>query len=1243
MRAKFYAFDAAGQRTSPQASELLITENGIARPINSVQCPTATTLTLSSVLTIDASGSMNHGSGPSSNMVIAKAAAHVWIRSLGVGQSECAITSFDDVNSLHQDFTSDTLILNKAIDGLVAGAGTNYDQGLIDPASGALQVSKRGRYKKVVVFLTDGLSSTAKSAEIIAEAQKQLCLIYVVTLGMSCPTVLRNISKQTGGAWFENITTIAQAESIYRQIFQQAMGVGPCDLTWQAAPCADGLHTVALSYSSAIDSTVYSISDSLTNHLSFTPSKLFFHSKPLGSPYDTTVTVTANNGLFSVTDITSSNPAYSIVPKSFSLANGQSTVLTITYTPPDSGFTWTTFNFINNLCSSTFQPSAGYPGKAAQTPTLKLETPNGGEQWVVGTEALITWSGIPTTDNVKLDYSIDSGKTWQLVVALATGGEYMWTVPNTPSVQCLVRSTLLQFGSDSSDLVYTLFANGKQTYRAGWSPNGALVATVSENGLLKIWDAITGNLIHSLSSRAVGLFRLDWSPDGRRVAVAGWLNTDYDGYAAVWDALSGAFEYELPQGSVIGRIAWSPDGKLLATTANQGGIWNATDGSLLHTLGNSNQEDLTWNPSSTQVAAGGTPGAHVWDASSGNKIYTLIGHGSDGWNVRWSPDGSRIATGARKDKLVEIWDAATGALQLYSSPVTDEIRMVEWSSDGRRLLAYTIYDCAMIWDAANGSLLTRFDCGGVIWAACWSPDGRFVATGSIGGRVDVWDSHSGEIVHRFVGHASAITSLEFSPDGRFLLSSSYDETAKIWRMQDTPIMMDVSDAVFAIVAPAPDAMNVDMGRVVTGGSKDSVVTAFVRNSGTFAFNVDSITIAGADASAFGVVSGFGSFTISSGASTNVEFHFAPTMVRTYAAQILVHTAGGMLTRAIVGEGVPPTLEIVDGIVDFGRVVIGTTQSLTQVATVRNIGPAPITITLVRQIGPNVVDFTSPVIGQSFTLTPGGSTQLVDMSFAPTYKGRTSNKLLFDFDGVGSPAVVTLFGEGIKDPTLESATTGLRVGSATARVNDVVDIPITLVLDSNLANTSATSFTGQLRFNSTLLEPLSPLALGTLSGNDRIIDVALPLPPDTNGVLTTLQFRAALGNDSLTPLILENVQTVGGNVVVTTEPGEFRLEGICYAGGARLLNPNSSISLSNAWPNPIIYGFTEVTIETTEAGKTSLVLRDIVGRTVKSFINGEVESGIQAQMLDVGDVAAGAYLLTLRTPTEQRTIRIEIAP
>ncbi|MBW7888159.1 MAG: T9SS type A sorting domain-containing protein [Bacteroidetes bacterium] len=73
---------------------------------------------------------------------------------------------------------------------------------------------------------------------------------------------------------------------------------------------------------------------------------------------------------------------------------------------------------------------------------LTLTSPNGEERYSSGSQQTITWNSSGLISNVKLEYTIDNGVTWNIISAdVPNSGSYNWTVPNVGTWKAKVRIT----------------------------------------------------------------------------------------------------------------------------------------------------------------------------------------------------------------------------------------------------------------------------------------------------------------------------------------------------------------------------------------------------------------------------------------------------------------------------------------------------------------------------------------------------------------------------------------------------------------------------------------------------------------------------------------------------------------------------------------------------------------------------------------------------------------------------------
>jgi hypothetical protein len=150
----------------------------------------------------------------------------------------------------------------------------------------------------------------------------------------------------------------------------------------------------------------------------------------------------------------------------YSTNNGSNWTTVIASTPNTGSYSWTVPNTPSASCFVRISDAAtGSPSDSSdRTFTisgLRVTSPNGGEQLIVGSQHLITWDTAGTMPTVRLELSTNNGATWETITASTTNtGSYLWTVTSTISSQCLVRISDSADGvpSDTSDAVFSTVA-----------------------------------------------------------------------------------------------------------------------------------------------------------------------------------------------------------------------------------------------------------------------------------------------------------------------------------------------------------------------------------------------------------------------------------------------------------------------------------------------------------------------------------------------------------------------------------------------------------------------------------------------------------------------------------------------------------------------------------------------------------------------------------------------------------------
>jgi WD40 repeat protein len=650
---------------------------------------------------------------------------------------------------------------------------------------------------------------------------------------------------------------------------------------------------------------------------------------------------------------------------------------------------------------------------------LEITRPNGGEVFLAGSDTVITWTGIPESDTVSLEYSIDGGSNWKLITDSASGLKYRWTnLPKPETTNCKIKATQREINDDDSEpgtLQHTLVGHTESVIHISWSPDGSRVATSSYDSTGIIWDSASGTRLHTLAGHLDDVIHISWSLDGSRVATASKDNT-----GIIWDSASGTRLHTLA-GHLddVLHISWSPDGSRVAT-ANYDGtgiIWDATSGTRLHTLAGHTEWvwHINWSPDGSRVATASFDGTGIiWDATSGTKLHTLNGHTFWVNQISWSPDGSRVATSSY-DSTGIIWDSASGTRLHTLAGHLDDVLHISWSPDGSRVATASKDSTGIIWDATSGTRLHTL-AGHTYWVAhiSWSPDGSRVATASYDSTCIIWDATNGIRLFTLAGHTDVVGQISWCPDGSRVATVSRDKTAKVWFVEKSySILQEDESEIFSIAEPIAKAKNIDMGKCLLGRSIEKFEQDFITNPGTWKFSVDSIFFTGADVLAFSQEAGQPNYELEPGATHFGEFSFSPLRVGVHSAEIVIITQSDTLTQQITGEGIEPLLQVQDGILDFGEVEVGDFSTISDTVLLRNIGTQSVNITKTEKMYPDTEQFNIISGGGAFTLNPGEERQLT-LEFRPFYGGRTSGRIGFEYDGVGSPATVQLFGTGTGD-------------------------------------------------------------------------------------------------------------------------------------------------------------------------------------------------------------------------------------
>ena len=214
------------------------------------------------------------------------------------------------------------------------------------------------------------------------------------------------------------------------------------------------------------------------------------------------------------------------------------------------------------------------------------------------------------------------------------------------------------FDAETGELLMTLEDVDTDLNRGvAFSPNGTRLVTGSgccgrdPDGAPKIWDLATGSVLTRLEHRT-DLWEVDWSPNGTAIATVG-----EDGAVRVWDPETGEERYAIPGGYIA--VRFSPDGSLLATAGQDLKVWNSATGEeVLAFDGHAGLVvAVDFSSDGSQLVSGGSDTlAKIWDVATGLEIQTLTEHPRGVSGVAWSSDGTIVTVSDLGDVRLHIRD-----------------------------------------------------------------------------------------------------------------------------------------------------------------------------------------------------------------------------------------------------------------------------------------------------------------------------------------------------------------------------------------------------------------------------------------------------------------------------------------------------------------------------------------------------------------------------------------------------------
>jgi WD40 repeat protein len=296
----------------------------------------------------------------------------------------------------------------------------------------------------------------------------------------------------------------------------------------------------------------------------------------------------------------------------------------------------------------------------------------------------------------------------------------------------------------------------------------------------------------------VPITALEFSRDGSTIAVSGYHEITF------WKTADGVLERRLTGlAERIYAIATSPDGKWLATASGDPGVYGVAKLWLAEPNGGGKPvRDLVetqdvvfavaFSPDSKKVAtAGADRTIRIFEVESGKLLAQIEDHADWIFDIAFSPDGKRLASASR-DKTSKVFDVDKKESLVTFPAHVQPIYTVSFVPDGKGVATGGEDNRIRIWNPDNDGKSIREigGFGGTVFKLQYSPDGKNLL--AVGGdkMVQIFDA-KGASLRKLQGHNDWIYALAISPDSKTVASGSWDGEVKLWNMADGKLLKTI--------------------------------------------------------------------------------------------------------------------------------------------------------------------------------------------------------------------------------------------------------------------------------------------------------------------------------------------------------------------------------------------------------------------------------------------------------------------
>jgi WD40 repeat protein len=277
----------------------------------------------------------------------------------------------------------------------------------------------------------------------------------------------------------------------------------------------------------------------------------------------------------------------------------------------------------------------------------------------------------------------------------------------------------------------------------------------------------------------------------------------------------------------VRSVAWSPDGKTIASGANDRLLmtWNMDGVARGQQNLPGSVRAVAWSPDGQWLAAGSVNQLALFNAANGLAQQQVVNaHNKTVTTLAWSPQQPFRLLSGSLDMQAIIWNIPGFTQQTDFMRHTAAILSASWASDGQSVATSSEGGVVRVWNANSGQELHGYylDAQSPMRALAFAPTSNTLAVGGDDGLVRLWSgltcqqqqggfgNQCMDTPQRLTAHTGVVRALAWSLDGRVLATGGDDGTLAIWypTQRQTPLLRVRLDAPVLSLAWSPSGKQV---------------------------------------------------------------------------------------------------------------------------------------------------------------------------------------------------------------------------------------------------------------------------------------------------------------------------------------------------------------------------------------------------------------------------------------------------